>query len=184
MGWTCCGGSGSSGRSACRGTRRPGPRPVISSGGCRWRASRPGRTGVIRAARPCPARGPVAVWGSAGVGGSELLGAAQGDADPGQQLITVVRKGSRALQPVPASADAFVWLRLYQAQMAGLVPPGQDQPLWWTLRRPFRPLAYHAAHRMFTRASAALGANWSLHDLRQTAAYRMARDPQMPLTDG
>ena len=28
-----------------------------------------------------------------------------------------------------------------------------------------------------------LGANWSLHDLRHSAAYRMARDPQMPLTD-
>ena len=125
----------------------------------------------------------MAFWVSAGVRASELLGATQGDADPGQQLITVVRKGSRALQPVPASADAFVWLRLYQAQMAGLVPSGRDQPLWWTLRRPFRPLAYHAAHRMFTRASAALGANWSLHDLRHTAAYRMARDPQMPLTD-
>ena len=36
---------------------------------------------------------------------------------------------------------------------------------------------------MFTRASAALGANWSLHDLRHSAAYRMARDPAMPLTD-
>ena len=36
---------------------------------------------------------------------------------------------------------------------------------------------------MFTRASAALGANWSLHDLRHSAAYRMARDPGMPLTD-
>jgi site-specific recombinase XerD len=36
---------------------------------------------------------------------------------------------------------------------------------------------------MFTRAGAALGANWSLHDLRHTAAYRMARDPGMPLTD-
>jgi site-specific recombinase XerD len=128
-------------------------------------------------------RALVAFWVSAGVRASELLGATQGDADPGQQLITVVRKGSRALQPVPVSADAFVWLRLYQAQMAGLVPSGRDQPLWWTLRRPFRPLAYHAAHRMFTRASAALGANWSLHDLRHTAAYRMARDPQMPLTD-
>jgi integrase len=104
---------------------------------------------------------------------SELLGATVADADPGQQLITVVRKGSRALQPVPASADAFVWLRLYQAQMAGLVPSGRDQPLWWTLRRPFRPLSYHAAYRMFTRANAVLGANWSLHDLRHTAAYRM-----------
>jgi integrase len=128
-------------------------------------------------------RALVAFWVSAGVRASELLGATAGDADAGQQLITVIRKGSRALQPVPASADAFVWLRLYQAQMTGLVPAGRDQALWWTLRRPFRPLTYHAAHRMFTRASAALGANWSLHDLRHTAAYRMARDPQMPLTD-
>jgi integrase len=128
-------------------------------------------------------RALVAFWVSAGVRASELLGATVGDTDPGQQLITVVRKGSRALQPVPASADAFVWLRLYQAQMAGLVPSGPDQPLWWTLRRPFRQLAYHAAYRMFTRANVALGANWSLHDLRHTAAYRMARDPAMPLTD-
>ena len=36
---------------------------------------------------------------------------------------------------------------------------------------------------MFTRANAVLGANWTLHDLRHTAAYRMARDPDMPLTD-
>ena len=36
---------------------------------------------------------------------------------------------------------------------------------------------------MFTRASAAMGANWSLHDLRHSAAYRMASDPAMPLTD-
>ena len=55
--------------------------------------------------------------------------------------------------------------------------------MWWTLRRPFRALSYDAARAMFTRANAALGANWSLHDLRHTAAYRMARDPQMPLTD-
>lgn len=95
----------------------------------------------------------------------------------------MVRKGSRALQPLPASSDAFVWLRLYQAQLQHLVPFGSDQPLWWTLRRPFRRLTYHAAYRMFTRAGAELGANWSPHDLRHTAAYRMARDPQMPLTD-
>ena len=87
------------------------------------------------------------------------------------------------MQQLPASPDAFVWLRLYQVQMRGLVPAGRDQPLWWTLRRPFRPLSYHAAHRMFTRAGAALGANWTIHDLRHTAAYRMARDPAMPLAD-
>jgi integrase len=64
-----------------------------------------------------------------------------------------------------------------------VVPIGRDDPLWWTRRRPFRPLTYHAARAMFTRAAGALGANWTLHDLRHTAAYRMARDPQLPLTD-
>jgi integrase len=127
-------------------------------------------------------RALVAFWVSTGARASELLGVAAGDADPGQQLITVVRKGSRALQQLPAAPDAFVWLRLYQAQLAGLVPAGRDQPLWWTLTRPHRPLSYHAARAMFVRAGAALGANWSIHDLRHTAAYRMARDPGMPLT--
>jgi integrase len=128
-------------------------------------------------------RALVAFWVSTGARASELLGANCGDVDPGQQLITVIRKGSRALQQLPASTDAFVWLRLYQAQMHQLVPFSGDRPLWWTLRRPFRQLTYHAAYRMFTRVNAELGANWSLHDLRHTAAYRMARDPQMPLTD-
>jgi hypothetical protein len=52
----------------------------------------------------------------------------------------VIRKGSRAMQQLPASPDAFVWLRLYQQQLHGLVASGPDDPLWWTLRRPFRPL--------------------------------------------
>ncbi len=76
-----------------------------------------------------------------------------------------------------------MWLRLYQAEFHGQLPAGRDDPLWCTLRRPFRALTYHAARAMFTRVNAALGANWSLHDLRHTAAYRMARDPDMPLTD-
>ena len=128
-------------------------------------------------------RALVAFWVSTGARASELLGATAADADPGQQLITVIRKGTRALQQLPASPDAFVWLRLYQAQMRGLVPAGRDQPLWWTLRRPFRALTYDAARLMFTRAGAAMGANWSLHDLRHSAAYRMASDPAMPLAD-
>ena len=64
-----------------------------------------------------------------------------------------------------------------------MMPPRQRQPLWWTLRRPFRPLAYHAAHRMFERAGAAAGTDATLHSLRHTAAYRMAEDPALPLTD-
>ena len=128
-------------------------------------------------------RALVAFWVSTGARASELLGAVCPGADPGQQLITVTRKGSRAVQQLPASPDAFVWLRLYQQEMHGLVPSGPGDPLWWTLRRPFRPLAYHAARAMFDRANAAIGAGWSLHSLRHTAAYRLARDPGVPISD-
>jgi len=128
-------------------------------------------------------RALVAFWISTGVRASELLGLRQRDVDPGQQLITVVRKGARATQQVPASADAFVWLRLYQQELHGTLPRGRTQPVWWTLRRPYRPLTYHAAHRMFERANAALGAEWTLHDLRHSAAARMVRDPHLTLTD-
>ena len=103
-------------------------------------------------------RALVAFWISTGARACELLGACQGDADPGQQLITVVRKGSRAAQQLPASPDAFVWLRLYQQQMHGRIPAGRRQPLWWTLRQPLAALSYHGAHRM-------------------------ARDPALPLAD-
>jgi integrase len=127
-------------------------------------------------------RALVALWVSTGVRASELLGMRVADVDPGQQVITVVRKGTRAVQQVPASPDAFVHLRIYQQSLRSLVPAGRTQPLWWTLRRPFRPLTYHAAHRMFERVNAALGADWTLHDLRHCAARRMAGDPQMPLT--
>jgi site-specific recombinase XerC len=128
-------------------------------------------------------RALVALWVSTGARAAELLGLRCGDVDPGQQLITVIRKGSRALQQIPASPDALVWLRLYRCEREQTLPAGRDDPLWWTRRRPFRPLTYHAARAMFDRAADALGANWTLHDLRHTAAYRMARDPQLPLTD-
>jgi site-specific recombinase XerD len=128
-------------------------------------------------------RALVAFWVSTGARASELLTALCSGADPGQQLITVIRKGSRAMQQLPASPDAFVWLRLYQQQMHELVPSGPDDPLWWTLRRPFRPLGYHAARAMFDRANSAVGTGWTLHDLRHTAAYRLARDPAVPIVD-
>jgi site-specific recombinase XerD len=128
-------------------------------------------------------RALVAFAVSTGARAAELLGLRQGDADPGQQLITVIRKGTRAVQQLPASPDAFVWLRLYQQQMHGLVPGGRAQPLWRTLRRPYQPLTYHAALAVLRRAQSALGSRVTWHDFRHTAAYRMARDPQMPLTD-
>lgn len=62
----------------------------------------------------------MAFWVSTGARASELLGATAGDVDPGQQLITVMGKGTRVMQPLPAAPDAFVWLRLYQAQLEDL----------------------------------------------------------------
>ena len=91
-------------------------------------------------------------------------------------------QGQPELQELPASSDAFVWLRLYQMEMDGLVPAGSGQPLWWTLRRPFRPLAYHAAHRMFERA----GRPRALRDPSLAAPHRRlpdGRGPGLPLTD-
>ncbi len=128
-------------------------------------------------------RALVAFYVSTGARASELLSATQGGVDPGRQLITVVRKGSRAAQELPASTDSFVWLRLYQLEMDAIVPKGRARPLWWTSRQPVRPLTYHAVHRMFERVSARAGAAVTLHSLRHTAAYRMADDPQLPLTD-
>jgi site-specific recombinase XerD len=129
-------------------------------------------------------RALVAFYVSTGARASELLSATRGGADPGRQLITVVRKGTRELAELPASVDAFVWLRLYQLEMEGKLPRGGSrQPLWWTLRQPFRPLTYHAAHRMFERAGVLAGTEATLHSLRHTAAYRMAADPGLPLTD-
>lgn len=128
-------------------------------------------------------RALVAFYVSTGARASELLSATVGGVDPGRQLITVTRKGTGELQELPASTDAFVWLRLYQAEMDGVIPAGRAQPLWWTLRRPPRPLTYHAAHRMFERACQKAGSSATLHALRHTAAYRMAEDPALPLTD-
>jgi len=128
-------------------------------------------------------RALVAFYVSTGARASELLSATQGGVDPGRQLITVVRKGSREVQELPASTDAFVWLRLYQLETDGLIPNRRRDQLWRTLRRPARPLTYHAVHRMFERAVDKANGAATLHSLRHTAAYRMAEDPSLPLTD-
>ncbi|WP_370500225.1 tyrosine-type recombinase/integrase [Mycolicibacterium sp. jd] len=112
----------------------------------------------------------------------ELLRVTQSCVDYGEQLIAVVRKGTRALQWLPASPDAFVWLRLYQDSLpTDLLGP--DMPLWWTLRRPQRRVNYEAMRAVLRRANTTLGTNWTLHDFRHTAAARMAADPLMPLVD-
>jgi integrase len=128
-------------------------------------------------------RAILAFYVSTGARASELLGVTRGGVNIGDQLIAVERKGTRALQWLPASADAFVWLRLYQQDLDEQTPSGLEDPLWRTLRRPARPLTYDAFRAVLRRANQALGTNWSLHDLRHTAAYRMIDDPHMSLAD-
>ena len=128
-------------------------------------------------------RALIAFYVSTGARAAELLSVTQGGVDPGRQLITVIRKGSGSAQDLPASTDAFIWLRLYQLEMDQAIPRGRRQPLWWTLRGTPRPLTYHAVHRMFERVTDRAGATATLHSLRHTAAYRMAEDPALPLTD-
>jgi integrase/recombinase XerD len=65
------------------------------------------------------------------------------DLDIGGQLIALRGKGHRELEWVPASPDAMLWLALYLAETEQS-RPATDTRLWWTLRRPARPLTYSA----------------------------------------
>lgn len=64
-----------------------------------------------------------------GVRASELLELRRGDWDATRYTITVVTKGTRAQDTVPASVDAFFWLGLYLSEGAPVAPGG---PVWWT----------------------------------------------------
>jgi integrase len=88
-------------------------------------------------------RALIAFWISSGIRASELIFVRQCDVDR-------------------ASSG--------RAARIGAARPGPA--VWWTLRRPFRPLTYHGAHRMFERVNASFGADWTLHDLRHSAAAR------------
>jgi site-specific recombinase XerD len=125
-------------------------------------------------------RALLAFYVSTGARASELLGVRVDRVDVGRQLIGVHRKGSGRLQWLPASADAFVWLRLYQEHQPR---PEGEQALWLTRRAPHRPLTYPAMRRVLQRANAELGTAWTLHDFRHTAAQRMIADPKLSLSD-
>ena len=133
-------------------------------------------------------RALLAITVSAGVRASELLGIRGADVDWGEQLVRVRRKGTTAEQWLPASAEAFVWLRLY---LEPLGPLGPAETIWWTLRRRDlregerhrRPLTYDALRAVFRRVNELLGTNWSMHDLRHTCAIRMIRDERLSLRD-
>jgi integrase/recombinase XerD len=133
-------------------------------------------------------RALLAIAVSNGARASELLGLRSADIDWGDQLMRVYRKGSGAAQWLPASPEAFTWLRLYLADLG--VPLEPDDLVWQTLRRrdhgnglKRQPMNYEALRAVFRRVNALLGSNWSMHDLRHTAALRMARDEALSLRD-
>jgi site-specific recombinase XerC len=125
-------------------------------------------------------RALLAFYVSTGARAAELLGVTLDQVDVGTQRIGVHRKGSGRLQWLPASTDAFVWLRLYQQHQPR---PSGERALWLTRREPHRPLTYPAARRVLQRANDQLGTHWTWHDLRHTAAQRMVDDPRLSLTD-
>ncbi|MFJ1899484.1 tyrosine-type recombinase/integrase [Streptomyces sp. NPDC088115] len=117
---------------------------------------------------------------SSGARASKLLGVELGDVDWTKGQLWVISKGSRARQPVPVSPEALAHLAAYLEE-AGLPP--DVMPIWRTRRGQPRPLTYWAARRIIQRADQAIGANWTLHDLRHTAATRLARDPELTLVE-
>jgi site-specific recombinase XerC len=150
------------------------PRPV-------WRAiPDEAAEALFSALRSNRDRALVSFWLSSGVRASELLGLRHGDLNAGDTTITVVSKGTRLRQSVPASVDSLVWLALYLQEGPPMEVGG---PVWWTRQGRPRPLTYHAARAVLQRANVALGSNWTLHDLRHTAAARFLADPAFTLFD-
>lgn len=152
-------------------------------------------------------RAIVAMGVSCGARAGELLGMRAADVSWGEQRVRVLRKGSGDAQWLPVSGESLVWLRLYLARLGG--PLEADAPLWWTLRSRvpatkgdagagppprgpagsvlraagYRPLTYEALRAVLRRVNAVLGSNYSMHDLRHTAAIRMVRDDGLSLRD-
>jgi len=110
----------------------------------------------------------------------ELLGLRMDDVDWAGQRIWVVSKGSRLRQLVPASPQGLVWLARY---LHAVGPPPPGAPIWRTMDGRQSPLTYGALRRTLQRANERLGTNWTAHDLRHTAAMRMAGDPSLTVVD-
>ncbi|WP_369265185.1 tyrosine-type recombinase/integrase [Streptomyces sp. R35] len=117
---------------------------------------------------------------SSGARASELLGVQLGDVEWTKGQLWVISKGTRLRQAVPVSPEALAYLAGYLEE-AGL--PAGCNPVWRTRRGEPKPLSYWAARRILQRADEQLGTNWTLHDLRHTAATRMARDPALTLLE-
>ncbi|WP_371606037.1 site-specific integrase [Streptomyces sp. NBC_01213] len=125
-------------------------------------------------------RAAVLLYVSSGARASELLGVTPADVDWPAQIVHVVSKGTKLREPIPVSPQALVVLAAYLDAMG---MPAPHDPIFRTRRGPDKPLTYWAMRRVIQRANDRLGTNWSLHDLRHTAAERMANDPNLTLVE-
>lgn len=125
-------------------------------------------------------RALLAFYVSSGARATELLELIAERVDWGRQRIWVVSKGSREVSMVPGSPEAFLYLARYFDTFG---TPAPSERVWRTMRGTPRPLTYWAMRRVMQRANDKLGTNWSLHDLRHTAATRMAADPALTLPE-
>ncbi|MGW7066205.1 tyrosine-type recombinase/integrase [Streptomyces sp. NPDC054855] len=125
-------------------------------------------------------RAAVLLYVSSGARASELLGVTPADVDWPAQIVYVVSKGTKLREPIPASPQALVVLATYIDAMG---MPAPHEPVFRTRRGPDKPLTYWAMRRVIQRANERLSTNWSLHDLRHTAAERMANDPNLTLVE-
>ncbi|MDJ0346757.1 site-specific integrase [Streptomyces sp. H10-C2] len=125
-------------------------------------------------------RAAVLLYVSSGARASELLGVTPADINWQGQTVYVISKGTKLREPIPTSPQAMVVLAAY-LDAAGL-PPAHE-PVFRTRRGPEKSLSYWAMRRVIQRVNAKLKTNWTLHDLRHTAAERMANDPHLTLVE-
>ena len=125
-------------------------------------------------------RALLALYLSSGARASELLGVRGEQVDWTRQQVWVVSKGTRALQPVPASPEALEYLARYFDEHG---TPAADEVIWRTLRGEPRALSYFAARRVLQRANDRLSTDWTLHDLRHTTIERMTSDRTLTLPE-
>jgi site-specific recombinase XerD len=123
---------------------------------------------------------------ASGARSAEMLGMTVADARPGDGRIFVQTKGLGGIkQACPCSPEGFSWLALYLRELADEHghQPGPGEPLWWTRRRPLRPLSYTALRAVLNRINEQIGANVTVHDLRHTLCLQLVADPAITLVD-
>jgi integrase len=119
-------------------------------------------------------RALVAFYVSTGARASELLSATQGGVDPGSGAIAVTRRGSRAIQELPASSDAFVWLRASSGPDAGPCSARPTSAAVVDFPNSVAAIDLSRGASMFERAGQAAGSTATLHALRHIISATLA----------